>query len=177
MLSFNGLDLNGLIFAVAKLTDGNTRKTYLQVIEGGFMLRTLGYTTHDQYQRKLDRNSYLQLCESFRWNEQFMAWELRNREIKGQKLVDVIYILSTANGGKLGGVEMLKNRARVAVGAAGIWDQQDYRNYQGQNLFERVKSLLSWNSTVNAWEIPLAGKSDAAVNVMKYKTPPKASYV
>lgn len=173
MHSLSALDLNSLVFAVSKLVENNTRKTYFQVKTGNLRLRTLGYTTLDQYQYKLTKPYYQLVNEYFLWNEKFMCWQLKGEQIKGQKLVDITYALASISNAKLNGVEMLKGMGEILIGASGVWEQKDYKRLMGQNLFDRMKTIFTWDNVDNAWLIPVSGKPEDAVNIMKYKIPPK----
>ena len=175
-MQFSGLDLNGFVFAAAKMVDNNVRQTFLKVKTGVFMVRTTGYDAPDKYQRHMSKEGYQQLNDLFVWNRTFLCWALKEDHINGQKMVDIIYHLAAAANGKLQQVEMMKNMGDVLIGARGMFEEEDYaRALKVGKLYERIKSLLTWDDEKNAWLIPAEGKSNATVSVIKYK--PKTSQV
>lgn len=171
MHKFSGLDLNGFVFAMAKMVDNNVRQTFLKVKTGIFTLRTVGYDSPEKYQRNISKEGHQQLNDLFVWNRTFLCWALKEDHINGQKLVDICYHLATAANGKLEQVEMIKGMGDVLIGARGMFIENDYAQMlKVGKLYQRIKSLLVWDDEKNAWLIPAEGKSDATVSVIKYKS-------
>lgn len=170
MKSFNALDLNGFVFAVAKMVDNNVRQSFLKVSSGLFMIRTTGYDAPEKYQRHISKEGFQQLNDLFVWNRTFLCWALKEDHINGQKLVDIMYHLASAANGKLEQVEVLKNMGDILIGARGMFEESDYAHVlKTGKLYERIKSVLTWETNKNAWSIPCDGKTDASVMIMKYK--------
>lgn len=170
MKNFNALDLNGFVFAVAKMVDNNVRQTFLKVNSGLFMIRTTGYDAPEKYQRHISKEGFQQLNDLFVWNRTFLCWALKEDHISGQKIVDICYHLASAANGKLEQVEILKNMGDILVGARGIFEESDYAQMlKAGKLYERIKTILVWEVNKNAWSIPSDGKPDASMTVMKCK--------
>lgn len=173
MYTFSGLDLNGFVFAMAKMVDNNVRQTFLKVKTGIFMLRTVGYDSPEKYQRNISKEGFQQLNDLFVWNRTFLSWALKEDHINSQKLVDIIYHLATAAKGNLHQVEMIQNMGEVWIGARGMFEEKDYAYaLKAGKLYERIKSILTWDDEKNAWLIPSEGKVDAMLKVIKYKSKP-----
>ena len=54
-----------------------------------------------------------------------------------------------------------------------MFEEKDYAyTLKVGKLYERIKSILTWDSEKNAWLIPSEGKVDAMLKVIKYKSKP-----